>query len=426
MQETGEALINELSEELQIDKSVLADDFDILKPFTIDGDELRQLIISKYRDKTSRDLVKIGNITFHEHTVSCIVRVMSTHSFQRIRNMDITEYAGILMDETGWIFFSSTRPLPEKHDCALSVINARIIRKKGILRMLITPETEVIEINSDMSRSKDMIQKHRETFVHCMAPLIDGDSNLVIEGFFSNLKSRNISSEEGTHEIHSGILTGNDISLPLSFWSKQVPKNNSYVRIYDAYVTSVRGMPHINAGYHTWFEEIPVKNRFGDRSSTISTFRELDEIEGCCNHEFEADLLSVEKGSGIIRRCSVCRKIVNEEHCNIHPDSETFNDLRIKCILDDGTGAVVGFMDRSVSESFLGRDMESLISDIGKDIACEEDLKIKISREIEGKHFKITCDVVSGSSGTQLIINRIEQFYPDINKVSKKILERNK
>lgn len=423
MQKSDEALINELSEELQIDKSVLEREVDILRPFTTIYDELRQLIISKYRNKTGGELIKIGDITFHEHTVSCIVRVMSSHRFQRIRDMDITEYAGILMDETGWIYFSSSRPIPDEPGHELFVANARIIRKKGMLRMLITPETEVSESKSDILSSVDMIQKHRESFVHSLAQFTDGDSNLVIEGFLSNINNRNIESENGIHEIYSGLLKGEDLTLPITFWSNQIPKNNSYIRIYDAYVTSVRGMPHINAGYHSWFEEIPVKNRFESGRSMISSFRELEDIEGCCNHEFEADVLNVKKGSGIVRRCSACRKIVNEDRCDLHPDAETFNDLRIKCIFDDGSGAVEGFMDRAVSESFLGRDMESMIGEIINDIAGEEDIRREIARDIEGKHFRIICDVISGSAGTHLIINSIEPFSPDIDKNSEKILE---
>lgn len=426
MQNPDEALINELSEELQIDKSVLEGEVDLLKPFISQEDELRQLIISKYRNDTGSGLLKIGDIRINDHTVSCIVRIISTHSFQRIRYMDITEYTGVLMDETGWIYFSSSRPLPEESGHDLIISNARIIRKKGILRMLITPETELSECESDMMPTYDMIQKQRESFTHSLAPLIDGDSNLIIEGFLTNLNCRNIESENGIHEIQAGLIRGNDINLPITFWSKENPKNNSYIRIYDAYVTSVRGMPHINVGYHSWFEEIPANDRFETKDSLISTFSELEDIEGCCNHEFEADVINVEKSSGIVRRCSICRKILNDDNCNIHPDEGTFYDLRIKCIFDDGSGSMEGFMDREVSESFLGSDMESMIKDIEEDIAVEEDIKRKIARQIEGKHFRILCDVISGSSGTHLIINKIEPFSPDIGKISEKILESGK
>ena len=69
-------------------------------------------------------------------------------------------------------------------------------------------------------------------------------------------------------------------------------------------------------------------------------------------------ILDVRDDSGIIFRCPECNRKLRDGICEEHGEVEGKADLRIRALLDDGTGAVEVIFNREISEKLLGKGME--------------------------------------------------------------------
>jgi replication factor A1 len=90
------------------------------------------------------------------------------------------------------------------------------------------------------------------------------------------------------------------------------------------------------------------------------------------------NVVSVRPGSGIISRCPECSRVIQKGSCRVHGKVEGIRDMRIKAVIDDGTGALSVMFPRELAEIVYGKTLEEaeqiMFSDVSKD-AVYEDLK---------------------------------------------------
>ena len=90
------------------------------------------------------------------------------------------------------------------------------------------------------------------------------------------------------------------------------------------------------------------------------------------------NVVSVRPGSGIISRCPECGRVIQKGNCRVHGKVEGVRDMRIKAVLDDGTGSMSVMFPRELAEIIYGKTLEEaeqlMFSDVSKD-AVYEDLR---------------------------------------------------
>ena len=59
-------------------------------------------------------------------------------------------------------------------------------------------------------------------------------------------------------------------------------------------------------------------------------------------------------------RCPECNRTLQGEECSIHGSVKGVEDLRIKLVVDDGTGVVSGILDKASTEKLLGKTYDEL------------------------------------------------------------------
>ena len=81
--------------------------------------------------------------------------------------------------------------------------------------------------------------------------------------------------------------------------------------------------------------------------------------------EVEGALVSVQSGSGLIKRCPKedCTRVLQNGRCSEHGEVEGEFDMRIKGVLDDGTETYDVLLDREATERVTGIDMEEAKQD---------------------------------------------------------------
>jgi replication factor A1 len=126
------------------------------------------------------------------------------------------------------------------------------------------------------------------------------------------------------------------------------------------------GLPDMIEG-RTYLIKNVVTDEFQDRFSVklnrSSEIVELDEeIEvGTQTSEFSGVIADIYKGSGLIKRCPICRRALFSGTCGEHGKVDGAYDLRIKAVLDDGKGVQDILANRETTERLTGLSLEDAI-----------------------------------------------------------------
>jgi replication factor A1 len=84
----------------------------------------------------------------------------------------------------------------------------------------------------------------------------------------------------------------------------------------------------------------------------------LAERRGAVDVEVEGTIMEIRPGSGIIKRCPQCNRTLQNNECSIHGKVDGKIDLRLKLVLDDGTGSVSGILNKELTEKLLDKTLE--------------------------------------------------------------------
>ena len=129
----------------------------------------------------------------------------------------------------------------------------------------------------------------------------------------------------------------------------------------------------------------------------------------------------VREGSGLITRCPECKRALQKGTCKVHGRVEGYPDLRIKAILDDGSGAVGVVMNRELTEKLtdttldegMRKAKETMNFDIVKD-ELDERLTLKV--------LTVTGAVTADTYGLSMIAKEAELTTPDVKQEAEKLL----
>jgi replication factor A1 len=132
------------------------------------------------------------------------------------------------------------------------------------------------------------------------------------------------------------------------------------------------------------------QGRFSVKLNRTSKIEPLDkDVEvGSQATEFSGALVDVQKGSGLIKRCPVCRRSLAKGVCSDHGKVEGTYDLRIKAVIDDGRRVQDILINRETTERLVG-----LTLDEAKQMAMEaldhEVVRSMIENKLVGRYFNI-------------------------------------
>jgi replication factor A1 len=139
---------------------------------------------------------------------------------------------------------------------------------------------------------------------------------------------------------------------------------------------------------------------------------EIMEKDGMFDVIALGNIISIRPGSGIITRCPDCNRVIQKNTCRVHGTVESVKDMRIKAILDDGTGAISVMLNRELSEITYGRSMveaENIIQKAMSQDAVFEDMR----QVLTGKYLAVRGNTSSTEFGVMLVAK--SAWMPDNN-----------
>lgn len=241
-----------------------------------------------------------------------------------------------------------------------------------------------------------------------------GDMRITIAANIISPEYREISTPGGSTGVITGMLEDSTARVHFTAWV-DVPDMFRVKGIIarDVNVKSFHGMPSINISDKTILEEYPgdITPYVRQRSSIFA----LTQTDGVYDAETEGDLLSIRPGSGLIERCPTCSRVMQKGQCRAHGRLRGNPDLRIKAVIDDGTGSIIVVFDRALTEKITGLKIEDLMIDQEKSAEI-------IKAAVIGTPVIVRGNVTRGDYGMIMVATEVERPPDDAGKQAKQLL----
>ncbi|BAI61091.1 putative single-stranded DNA-binding replication protein [Methanocella paludicola SANAE] len=252
--------------------------------------------------------------------------------------------------------------------------------------------------------------------IRLLKDLRSGDTGVTLLANVIEPRYREITTSRGTTTVVNGMLEDSTAKLHFTAWV-DFPGlfSGRAVLAKNVYVNSFHGMPSVNIGERSTVEEFD--GNVPGYTTRRCSLAELTEGDGAYDIEVEGEVVSIRPGSGLIERCPICSRVMQKGQCRAHGRSEGIKDLRIKAILDDGTGSLICVFDRTLTRAVLGVELEMALESGTIDNAEEQ-----VKAALIGWPFTIRGNVTRGEYGRILIATKAKRPDEDIGRLARELM----
>ena len=402
----------DLASDLGVDKEEVTDDLQNLVEYSVPIDEAKQSLRRKYGGGSSggggapsaKDIAEIttddGNVT-----VTSVVLTAGERSI-RYQGSDHVIVEGRLADETGVIDYTAWEDFGLSPGDTITAGNAGVREWDG------EPELNLGESTS-LSFIEESLEVPYESGGDAqLAELRTGDRAVTIEVSVLECERKTIDGRDGETDILSGVFGDESGRLPFTNWDPAPEiEDGGTVRIENAYVQEFRGVPEVNVSE---FSRVSALDREIDVGTNTSTMDVGDAVAtgGIYDVEVVGNLLAVRDGSGLIQRCPECYRVIQKGQCRTHGDVDGIDNLRVKAILDDGTGTVTVVLDDDLTERVYDGTLEDALEQ-AREAMDQEVVADRIRERIVGREYRVRGHLSVDEYGANLDAERFEESDDD-------------
>jgi len=414
-------IINALSEKSEeISREELEQELSKFMEYGVPIDQAKQTLIKKHGGiavlsssgrASGRKL--ISDLQPNERSVNLLCRVVAVNPKEITVKGDARRiFYGILGDESGTIPFTawSSELDVEKGD-VVEISNAYTREWQGAVQLNLGDRINVKKTDKD--KLPESAFKPREIKVK---DLRSGIGSVDVTARVLEIKQRDTEVNGENRKIFSGTIADETGKAQFTSWHDFKLKEGDVLRITGGYVKSWKGIPQL-----TFDERATVKKL--DKSKVPKGKLELNRIplhelvekRGALDVLIEGTIIEIRPGSGVIMRCPECSRALQNGQCNLHGEVSGKPDLRLKLIVDDGTGSVSSVLNRELTEKLLGKTLEECKK------MNEGDLLTKLNKTLFGRTIGMRGNALGDDFGTSLIAKDAELVNINVNKDAEKL-----
>lgn len=379
----------------KIEESRIVADLKKLLEYRVPLSEAKRSLIKKYGGTEKSIVRKLKDIQIGEHNIEIIGQVIEiTERTIKIKNTEKTFFSGIICDETSSRSFTAWSDFDLKPGDVISVKQAYVRNWQERPEINLGPRSKVTKLTTKIRMPENFeLQK--------LALLRDGDINVHTKFTILNIETIDINKKDGARKILSGIIADEETKLPLTAWqlSPELVAGNT-VEVKNAYVRSFRGVPTLNINESSIISILETKLEYIEKEG-----RKIGDIiakEGAYDITLEGNILSIRPGSGLIARCPECSRVVQKGFCRVHGKVDEINDLRIKAIIDDGTGALTLVLDSRLTNKLCAITIEEAMK-ITQTAMSQKAVQDDIKKKLIGRRLAARGNMSKGEFGITLV-----------------------
>ena len=306
----------------------------------------------------------------NEGFVDVVARIISIKPDKIVRrdgSGEIDIVRGILADITGSVGFLSWKNLDYEQGDLIKIKGASVRKFRDTPEINFNDGT-IVEVyhDSEFATLDELSAKSNKK----IADLRNGMKGISIILQIESWNERKFTGNDGEERIvRSGDVMDPTGRCRLTAWCEMNPSEGDFIRLEGARVQYWQGSPDLviddleqvkNLSSQPW-EKIDPENHW-----IPVNLSELVNGGSRRGIETSGTIVSVRNDSGIIERCSECRRVLRENNCSEHGDQVGVEDLRLRFVVDNGISNASLLMSKDSAEEFLGMDMERVKGEIAK------------------------------------------------------------
>ncbi|UWG51204.1 ssDNA-binding replication factor A, large subunit [Halalkaliarchaeum sp. AArc-CO] len=411
----------ELASALGVDKSEVRSDLENLLQYSVPIEEAKQSIRRKHGDGGGGSAepvsLDVAEVTADRSNVTVTGKVLTVgRRTIRYQGEDVEIREGELADETGVISYTAWQDFGFEPGDSITVGNAGVREWDG------QPELNLGE-NTSVAVADDVNVPYEVGGESSLIDLEPGDRGRTVEVRVLEMERRTIDGRDGETEILSGEVGDETGRLPFTDWSPRAEvEPGADLRIEDVYVREFRGVPSVNLSEYTTVTPLPEPVAVREDAPRLSV-GDAVETGGMYDVEVVGTAIQVRDGSGLIERCPECGRVVQGGQCRSHGAVDAEDDLRIKAIVDDGTGTLTAILGTELTAEVYGGGIEEAKS-AARDAMDKEVVAAEIASRIEGRTFRVRGNLSVDDYGANLDADAFEQVEVDPAEEARAALER--
>lgn len=145
---------------------------------------------------------------------------------------------------------------------------------------------------------------------------------------------------------------------------------------------------------------------------------DLAEQGGAKNATIRGIILDIKEGSGLVYRCPECKRVLRKMACRIHGEVQGTPDLRVKAVVDDGSGALIAVFGKELTEGLLGKTLEACITE-AKENMSQEVVRDQLADLLVAQPVEVTGNATCDDYGLMMIVESAKVLKVDVVEEAK-------
>lgn len=400
----------------EIDDNSIIDDLKKLLEYRVPLAEAKRSLIKKYGGTEKSIIRKLSDIETGDRNIEVTGQVLEiSQRTINIKGAEKTIFAGIISDETAARSFTAWDDFDLNVGDVINVLHAYVRSWQDRPEINLGNRSEVTKLDKS-------IELEHESEIKKLSEIRGGEVNIHTEFRILDIETREITTKDGSKQILTGYVADDDTKLPFTSWVilPELEAGN-VVEVTNTYVRSFRGIPTLNISENSKVTTLEKNIEYNEPANI--RIGELIQRDGAFDVTIEGNILSIKPGSGLVFRCPECSRVIQKSMCRVHGNVENKPDMRIKAIIDDGTGALMLVLDSELTQKVCGLTIEDA-QKIAKASMSQKSVEEEVSKKLFGKILSARGNMSKGDFGVTLVAKDIWEPELELDKKAAILLGR--
>ncbi len=385
-----------------VNQAIIEQELTRLIEFKVPSEEAKRSLLKKYGVS---EVKRLSDLHGGERDIEITARILDINlKVVGIKGQERTIFMGTMADETGAKSFTAWEDFGLEMGDVVKVNNAYIRTWQGMPEINFGPRSNVEKLDSAALDSLATADIDKPVL---LADLAEGAAAVHTIFRILECQQKEINTKNGSRTIISGTAADHSAKLPFTSWeSNPVLAKGVTVEVKNAYVKSWRGVPTINMGEFSTISKSDTDISNDDLAPILNPEPvRLDSItgrDGVFDAIIEGSLISIRPGSGLIIRCPQCSRVIQKNTCRVHGVVEGLYDMRIKSILDDGTGALTVVLNADLTQKVTGYSIDKA-KEVAASAMNQSAVEDEMRRRLLGRSMRARGNMTKGEYGITLV-----------------------
>jgi len=418
-------IINALDEksDKEVNREIIENELSKFMEYGVPIEQAKQTLIKKYggiavltSSSQSKERKLISDLQPNEKSVTLLCRVVAVNPKEiTVKGENRKIFYGIFEDESGTIPFTAWKSdLDVEKGDVVEVSNAYTREWQGSVQLNLGDRVDINKTDKDKLPEGAFEPKEFK-----VKDLRSGIGTIDVSARILEVNEREVNVEDETKKVFSGVIADETGKAQFTSWHDFKIKKGDVLRITGGYVKSWKGIPQL-----TFDERAKVTKLDNNKISRTDLklekipMHKLIEKRGALDIEVEGDVIEIRPGSGIIIRCPECNRTLQNGECSIHGKVEGKKDLRLKLIIDDGTGSISTVINKEITEKLIDKTFEECIK------TDEKDLIDEFNKKLFAHKISIRGNALGDEFGTSIIAKDVKLVDENLKEEAEKLSEK--